>query len=110
MSDKAPTNIEKIDPYMAIPVADEEGITYHSPFEEHFRLGGSAFQELMGHQFRRIPFEPFVSKGVDFLAWETAGMQLQFKSTSKRVIVRAKLREGVIMHHMPQTGSSSFDL
>lgn len=26
MSDKAPTNIEKIDPYMAIPVADEEGI------------------------------------------------------------------------------------
>ena len=110
MSDKPTTNIEKIDPYMAIPVADEEGITYHSPFEEHFRLGGSAFQELMGHQFRRIPFEPFVSKGVEFLAWNTAGMQLQFKSTSRRVIVKAKIREGVLMHHMPQTGSSSFDL
>ena len=110
MSEQKTADILKIDPYMAIPQADENGITYHSPFEEPFRLGGSAFQSQMGHQFRRIPAEPFVSGGVEYLAWDTAGFQLQFKSTSKRVMIKAELREGTLMHHMPQTGSSSFDL
>jgi len=103
-------DISKLDPYMAIPVADEAGIKYHSPFEEPFRLGGSAFQKELGHQFRRIPFEPFVSDSVDVLAWYTAGIQLQFRSTSKKVVIKAKLKHGNLMHHMPQTGSSSFDL
>ena len=103
-------DIGKIDPYMAIPEADESGIKFHSPFEKPFRLAGSAFQHLMGHNFRRMPFEPFVSEGVARLAAYTSGMQLQFKSTSKRVVIKAELLHNSLMHHMPQTGSSSFDI
>ena len=103
-------DISKLDPYMAIPVADESGIKFHSPFEKPFRLAGSAFQESLGHTFRRIPMDTFISDTVDVLAWYTAGIQLQFKSTSKKVIIKARLKHGNIMHHMPQTGSSSFDL
>lgn len=110
MSNGKINSIAKLDPYMAIPETDENGIAYHSPFEAPFRLGGSAFQKEMHHQFRRMPFEPFVSKSVDVLAWYTAGLQLQFKSTSKKVVIKAKLRHTELMHHMPQTGSSSFDL
>lgn len=102
--------IDRIDPYMAIPETDESGITFHSPFESPFRLAGSAFQKQMFHRFRRIPFEPFVSDRVDTLAWNTSGLQLQFKSDSKRVVVKAKLSSGNLMNHMPQTGSSGFDL
>ena len=103
-------DIAKLDPYMAIPETDENGIAFHSPFEEPFRLAGSAFQKEMHHQFRRIPFEPFVSTSVDNLAWYTAGLQLQFKTTSKKLVIKARLRHTGLMHHMPQTGSSSFDL
>ena len=110
MSNGKINSIAKLDPYMAIPETDENGIAYHSPFEAPFRLGGSAFQKEMHHQFRRMPFEPFVSQSVDVLAWYTAGLQLQFKSTSKKVVIKAKLRHTELMHHMPQTGSSSFDL
>ena len=110
MNNGKPCSIAHIDPNMAVLETDLNGIVFHSPFEPPFRLGGSAFQKEMLHRFRRMPFEPFVSDRVDTLAWNTSGFQLQFKSTSRRVIVRAKLKNGSLMNHMPQTGSSGFDL
>lgn len=111
MSDSNVENdVLKIDPYMAIPEADVEGITFHSPFEKPFRLAGSAFQDKWGKLFCRMPEEPVVSGAVTSLARNTSGFQLQFKSTSRKVLVKAKLRHGNLMDHMPQTGSSSFDL
>lgn len=111
MSDSNVENdVLKIDPYMAIPEADVEGITFHSPFEKPFRLAGSAFQDKWGKLFCRMPEKPVVSGAVTSLARNTSGFQLQFKSTSRKVLVKAKLRHGNLMDHMPQTGSSSFDL
>ncbi len=103
-------DISQIDPYMSAPPADENGIVFYSPFEKNFRLAGSAFQHLMGHQFHRVPFEPVISANVDYLAWHTAGLQLQFKTTSKRLVIKARFMNEDIMHHMPSTGSSGFDL
>jgi len=103
-------NIEKLDQYMALKPVNEDGLTYYSPFEKPFRLAGSLFQAQHGTIFRRIPAEPEINPRVSELANYTAGFQVQFKSTSCRVSIKVKLRHGEIMQHMPQTGSSSFDL
>ncbi len=99
-----------LDRYMAVKPADEQGIEFHAPFEAGFRLAGNAFQSELGTRFRRLPSTPVINPRVEELAWYTAGFQLAFRSDSRRIVVKAKLRNGEIMHHMPQTGSSSFDL
>ena len=104
----------ELDRYMAFAPAPEEGICYHAPFESGFRLAGLAFQSATVKPFRRLPDgkdgAPFLNANVDLLADYTAGIQLAFRSDSRRVTVKAKLGMGDLMHHMPQTGSSSFDL
>jgi len=107
-------SILELDRYMSLAPAPEEGIGYHAPFEPGFRLAGLAFSEQTVKSFRRLPDgkagEPFVTARVDELANCTAGVQLAFRSDSRKVIVKAKLEMPSSMDHMPQTGSSSFDL
>ena len=103
-------DIKQIDQYMALKPVNESGLEYHSPFEKPFRLAGSLYQSEHGTIFRRIPAEPAINDRLAELANYTAGFQVQFKSSSCRVSIKAKLRHGEIMQHMPQTGSSSFDL
>ena len=110
MSEQTASSILQIDKYMTLKPVNEDGLEFHSPFEEPFRLSGSAFQQEHGSCFRRLPLEPVINPRIDLLAWYTAGMQLQFKSSSMHVTIKAKLRHGELMYHMPQTGSSSFDL
>ena len=44
------------------------------------------------------------------LCWHTAGAKIRFRTDSPVVVVRAKLRNEPAMSHMPDTGSSGFDL
>ena len=104
----------ELDRYMSLTPAPQDGICYHAPFEPGFRLSGLAFQTATVKPFRRLPDgkdgAPFVNGSVDKLADYTAGIQLAFRSDSRKVVVKAKLPMGDLMDHMPQTGSSSFDL
>lgn len=104
----------ELDRYMAARPASHDGMEYHAPFEPGFRLAGFAFQAQLGTRFRRLPVrpdgQPTVNERVDELANYTAGLQLAFRSTSRKITIKARLRTDAIMHHMPQTGSSSFDL
>ncbi len=104
----------ELDRYMAARPAPENGLEYHAPFEPGFRLSGWAYREELKTRFRRLPARsdglPMINERVEELANYTAGMQLAFRSTSRKVAIRARLRTDAVMPHMPQTGSSSFDL
>lgn len=62
--------------------------------------------------YRRLPVDPRweIRDAVDGLANHTAGGQIRFKSDSKRICIKVKLREKSGMYHMPATGQSGFDL
>ena len=104
----------ELDRYMSLAPVPEEGIVCHAPFEPPIRLSGLAFSDRTKKPFRRLPDGKegavFVNDRVDALANHTAGVQLAFRSDSRKVIVKAKLTMPSNMDHMPQTGSSSFDL
>lgn len=109
MNNSSVKDIRDIDRYMALKPVNDADMEFFSPFSEPFRLSGSAFQKQLQSRLRRIPIEPVINEKVDWLADYTAGMQLQFKSSSRKVVVKAKLKFSNLMHHMPQTGHSSFD-
>lgn len=107
-------NALELDRYMSLAPVPEEGIVYHAPFEQPIRLSGLAFADRTVRAFRRLPDGPdgkvFLNDRVDTLANYTAGVQMAFRSDSRKVIVKAKLMMPSSMDHMPQTGSSAFDL
>lgn len=106
-----PQEIGKLDFNMALPVAGEDGIVYHAPSEEPFRVGGFAWFEREGC-FRRLPASPAfpVPEAVDVLANHTAGGEVAFRSNTTRVLIRVRLADNGIMYHMAGTGSKGFDL
>ena len=92
MNNSSVKDIRDIDRYMALKPVNDAGMEFFSPFSEPFRLSGSAFQKQLQSRLRRIPIEPVINEKVDWLADYTAGMQLQFKSSSRKVVVKAKLK------------------
>jgi hypothetical protein len=97
------------DPRMRASAADADGLVWHSPWERPFRLEGMGWS-LPG-TFRRMPLEHGgqLPQGVDDLAWHTAGVQLRFRTDSRRISLRVKLRGAHAMDHMPATGEAGFD-
>jgi lysophospholipase L1-like esterase len=53
---------------------------------------------------------PETNEGVRFLAWNTAGAMVRFRSNSKTLALRYELNTSDDMSHMPRTGISGFDL
>ena len=96
---------------MRLHVADANGIVWFDPKNEPFQLVGFEWISQDGI-YRRLPVEPDweIRKPVDALANHTAGGQVRFTTDSRRILVRAKLRERSGMYHMPPTGQSGFDL
>ena len=64
------------------------------------------------HLYRRLPREPKqkLPEAVDFLAWNSSGARLRFKTDSKRVLIRAEREDSPIADHMANTGLAGFDL
>lgn len=107
-------NILEIDPFMAIKDPQTEGISWFSPLNNKMfsSYGSHAFSE--GNYFRlseaeREEIKP-ISDAVWYLSSNCAGLQLRFKTNSKRILIDVTLRDTHNMHHMPATGQCGFDL
>ena len=102
---------QKLDPNMALKEADSDGVVWFDSREEPFGLTGMEWIKEDG-VYRRLPIEPDwqIPKPVDELANHTAGAQVRFRTDSRRILVKVKLRARSGMYHMPATGQSGFDL
>ncbi|MCM8817480.1 MAG: SGNH/GDSL hydrolase family protein [Candidatus Omnitrophica bacterium] len=88
----------------------EEKIEWFCPKEKPFEIKGFAWFDKE-KLYRRLPEKPSykIPEAVDYLANNTAGGVIRFKTDSKSLWIRVKLRELVNMPHMPATAHSGFD-
>ncbi len=102
---------QKLDPNMSLKKADADGIVWFDPREEPFDLVGFEWIK-QDSVYRRLPVHPDweIREAVNQLANHTAGGQIRFKTNSKKIMIKVKLRERSGMYHMPATGQSGFDL
>ncbi len=80
--------------------------------EEPFTVYGLILPKDENDCFRRIPEKTArnISEGVEFLAKNTAGGRVRFKTDSDYIGIYAKLNSVCKMSHMPYTGSIGFDM
>jgi len=109
MSDKI--DVLKIDKNMTVESVDENGLVWLNPNQSPFKLIGFNWFDK-DKVYRRFPVNPnpVLPEGVESLSNCTAGGQIKFRSDSCRIAVKVKLPNRGAMHHMPNTGSSGFDL
>lgn len=104
-------NALKLDKNMTVETVDENGLIWLNPDQPPFKLIGFYWFE-QDKVYRRFPVnpDPVLPEAVDALSNCTAGGQIKFKTDSKRIAVKVKLPSPPAMDHMPDTGSSGFDI
>ncbi|MDD3886361.1 MAG: SGNH/GDSL hydrolase family protein [Victivallaceae bacterium] len=119
-------SISEIDEFMAVKPVDADGISWHLPGENPFRLTGF-YNFERDHRYERlskVDFPPEVTWfpdgkpqkqkqadcGTFLLMPHTAGGQIQFCSDSGRLLISGELRDTGGMDHMAYTGSAGFDV
>ncbi len=108
----ADPKILDVDQYLAGKTADENNIVWSVPGgDSPFKLAGFYWTDP-ARQYNRLPWEPEqnIPTSVIWLGKHTSGGQIRFRTDSPRVLLRATLSNYGPMPHMPQTGSSGFDL
>jgi len=106
------SDIQKLDKNMQVTKPESEGLKWVDPKEAPFKIAGFAWfdEEKI---YRRLPLKPEYSlppgAGVDSLADCTAGGQILFRSDTKKLAIKVKLRKIANMYHMPATGQCGFD-
>ncbi|MBO7328671.1 MAG: SGNH/GDSL hydrolase family protein [Lentisphaeria bacterium] len=102
-------NTARYDAAMRTRNAEGDCIDWYDIDHPQFRLSGLAYYSR-GGVMRRLPDDPKLPEAVRFLSHHTAGVRLDFKTTSKQIRLRVKLSHSSHMDHMAQTGSCGFDL
>ena len=103
------SKVLQYDRAMTHTVAKEKNIQYHSPFKAPFRLSGFAYG-LQDGLLSRFPSDPALPKSVQFLATHCAGGRIDFKTDSRKILIKVELRNSSHMYHMPDTGSCGCDV
>ncbi|MBR7062136.1 MAG: SGNH/GDSL hydrolase family protein [Clostridia bacterium] len=104
--------ISDIDQNLKVPETLElPDIRWLDARSEEFALYGTRVDEP-GKPFRRLPADVAekVNEGVAFLARNTAGLRLRFRTDSPYVAIHAEWDVQCCFSHMPVTGVSGFDL
>ena len=105
-------DVTKIDKNMTVSKVKTDGTKWFSPKEAPFRLQG--FKWIQEDTiYRRLPINPkniIIPSKVNILANHTSGGQIHFKSNSKNIIIRVKLKSSRPMYHMTQVAKQGFDL
>ncbi|MBO9604903.1 MAG: SGNH/GDSL hydrolase family protein [Paenibacillaceae bacterium] len=104
---------DQLDPNMRLPEregTDDGGLRAYSPLQPPFHVAGFGWfaEERV---YNRLPLAPrlAVREPVRELAACTAGGQIRFRTDSRRLTIRVRLRGGANMYHMPATGQCGFD-
>lgn len=102
-------DIVRFDANMKTGGTAADGVVWLGADDPRFRLDGFAFRSP-GDPLRRLAVDPAFPEGVNGLAGHTSGGMLTFRTDSRRIRVRATLKDHAHMDHMPVTGSGGFDL
>jgi hypothetical protein len=89
---------------------EADGMTWFSLWDKPFRVLGMGWPIPDGG-LRRMPVKPqwTLPEGVEGQAWHTAGVQVRFRTTARRIALRVKLRGTHSMDHITATGQCGFD-
>ncbi len=101
--------VAQYDQAMAVDNSSNEGLRYIPISQKPLRVSGFAFTGKDG-SLRRLPENAGFSPGVAGLSEYTAGGRIDFRSNTKRIWVKVKLKNPSHMDHMPDTGSCGCDL
>ncbi len=103
--------LEEIDRNFVPAKPEEVEFHFREAWQKPFVLSGLAWFEKE-KVFCRLPQSSLERQndGVKVLAWDTAGVQVRFRSNSRKIALRVSLRTPGSMSHMPATGQSGFDL
>ncbi|MCI7643613.1 MAG: SGNH/GDSL hydrolase family protein [Lentisphaeria bacterium] len=104
--------IEDIDKNFVPAKVGDRSIYYFDVTKSPFVLEGLGWFER-DHKYYRLPADfttDDVNEGALYLANNTSGVAVRFRSNSKVVVLRAKLAYSGDMNHMPRLGSAGFDL
>lgn len=102
-------DIGKIDRNMNQAAGTRDGMRFYTLPCEPFKIYGVRHGE---NGFYRLDpeFAASISEGVKFLATNTAGGRVRFKTNSKKLKAIVKYRNFCCMGHMPLTGSSGLSV
>lgn len=89
----------------------KQDILWLDPLEEPFRIYGMCHSENSLPLCRMDPlFITKLNSSLQELAYHTSGIRVRFRTDSDYFALKARLRNGNDMSHMPRTGSAGFDL
>ncbi len=105
-------DITEIDANFKAATVGDLAVHYYNALEAPFVVEGFAWRRPGGALYR-LP-ESFttneINEGALYLAHNTAGGAIRFRSDSPYIVLRAQLAYSGDMNHMPRTGSAGFDL
>ena len=108
----AQSDISKIDKNFKIESVDGLSVVYHNALKKPFSVEGFAWR-APGEQLSRISKETASNPKLSIVAGlskQTAGGAVRFKTDSKHLALRYKLRNTTDMPHMTRAGACGFDV
>lgn len=105
--------IEEIDKNFKAATIGSEKILFHNACTVPFSVEGFPWRPEGSLTFYRLPrtlTKDQVNEGALWLANQTAGGAIRFRTDSPKIAIRAKLVYSSDMNHMPRAGSAGFDL
>lgn len=103
-------SIAELDPNFKLPETIPEGMIFHSPFDEPFKLYGLA--DNAKGVYCRLPESmlPICSEGVRGLSWHLAGACVRFTTDAQQMGVLWELMDTANMPHFTASGQSGMEL
>ena len=104
-------DIKEIDSNFKAATVGDLAVNYYNALEAPFAVEGFAWRAPGGALYR-LP-ESFTNREINdgalYLAHNTAGGAIRFRSDSPYIVLRSKLAYSGDMNHMPRTGSAGFE-
>ncbi len=102
-------NIDKTDKNLAVKKnIEKDGMTFYDVLKKPYLITGLINDGI----FRRMPEDiaARISDGVHDLSVNTAGGAVHFKTNSRKIAVKCKMKTVTRFSHMPLCGTSGFDI
>ncbi len=102
-------NIDEIDKNLAVKkTVEKDGMTFYDVLKKPFLITGLINDGI----FRRMPEDTAekVNDGVHVLSTNTAGGAVHFKTNSRKIAIKCKMKTVSHFSHMTLCGTSGFDI